>query len=130
MNNDRSLDLTELLSKIHKQAVLVGGPHDGKRAPLPPMIYEGEHPLYLCQPGRPFDQTYYHYRLLGDTTYVYVDHCDTLPGFPHRPDEIEDEQERNVTNRILFAACLLIVVGWSAITVGLIIWYLLSWIFA
>jgi hypothetical protein len=121
---NRSLDLTELLSRIHKQAVLVGGPHDGKRAPLPPIIYDTEHPKYLCQPGRSNDQTWYHYQLETNTTYVYVDHCNTLPGHSHNPDEIPDEQERSIPERWLFAASALVVLLASTIAVGFVIGYL------
>jgi hypothetical protein len=130
VDSNRSLDISELMSRIHKQAVLVGGPHDGKRAPLPPVIWGDEHPRYLCQPGRHHDQTYYHYNLAGDTTYVYVDHCDTLPNFAHRPDEIAEEEERQAGTRMLFLACLAIVVGFTAIIAGLFLRELISWVIA
>lgn len=125
-NENRSLDLTEVLSKIHKQAVLVGGPHDGKRAPLPPLIYGDEHPRYICQPGRPFDETWYHYRHTTDTTYVYTDHCNTLPAWPHNPQETPDEQERSVPERWLFGASATVVLGASALAVGFTLSYILS----
>lgn len=113
--NNHSLDLSDVLSRIHKQAQLVGGPHDGKRAPLPPLIQAGEHPQYLCQPGRFNDQTWYHYQLDHDTVYVYKDHCNTLTGFPHSPEDVEDEQERSTPERWLFAISALVVLGLSAL---------------
>lgn len=125
MDDNRSLDITDLLSRIHRQAVLVGGPHDGKRAPLPPMIY-GEHPQYLCQPGRPGDQTYYHYRLTSDTTYVYVDHCNTLAEGPHNPGDIPDEEERSTSQRILFVAVLTVVLACSGSIMAAIGWAIYS----
>jgi hypothetical protein len=115
MEDNRSLELSDVLSRIHKQAQLVGGPHDGKRAPLPPLIQDGEHPHYLCQPGRYNDQTWYHYQLDHDTVYIYKDHCNTLTDFPHSPDEIKDEQERSIPERWLFAASTLVVLSISGL---------------
>ena len=113
MDDNRSLDLSDVLSRLHKQAQLVGGPHDGKRAPLPPIIHGNEHPQFLCQPGRFNDQTWYHYQLDHDTVYVYQDHCNTLNGNPHSPDETPDELERTVPERWLFAISALTVLAVS-----------------
>lgn len=125
MDDNRSLDLSDILARINKQAVLIGGPHDGTRAPLPPVIYHNEHPQYLCQPGRPHDATYYHYRLTTDTNYVYVDHCETLPGFSHHPDYIEQEQERDAqgSERLLFLCVAAIVCFFSALAMTGVGWF-------
>lgn len=132
MENDinRSLDLSEVLSRIHKQAVLIGGPHDGKRAPLPPLIYDNDHPKYLCQPGRHGDQTWYHYQLSHDTCYIYVDHCDTLPAGPHHPDRIEWEEERDRTKagKLLFLSSAAVIVACSAFAMGNLIGYAIAFV--
>lgn len=82
---NRSLDLSELLSRVSRQAVLQGGPYSGRLAPIPVLAGQ-EYPRFLCQPGFGYDATMYHYVWVYRNIYVYFDHCSTVGQEAHQMD--------------------------------------------
>lgn len=119
--NNRSLDLTGILARIHRQATLFGGPYNEQRAPLP-VQNEVCYPKFLCQPGREGDLTWYHYARAYGNVYVYQDHCYAVS--PHQPpvdgqelcEEVDDS-----TGIAVRAAVITALLGTSAAIMGVII---------
>lgn len=118
MENNHSIDLSDLLARINMFATLRDGPCAGTTVPLPPMLY-GEPPEYVCV-QRLYDQTHYHYVRAFDFYYAYADHCDTYEPWPHHP--WQPDLSNKSRERKLFASVGLIIMIASAIVmIGVII---------
>jgi hypothetical protein len=118
MDDNHSLDLTNLLARINMRVTLKDGPCAGVEVPMPPLLY-GELPEYVCA-QRPYDTTHYHYVLVAGDYYAYADHCDTYSTWPHHP--WQPELSNKARDRKLFASVgLIIIIASAAVMVGLII---------
>jgi hypothetical protein len=95
MQNDdvnRSLDLSEILARSSRQALLQGGPRSGRLSSIPVLVGQ-EWPGYVCQPGLSGDVTMYHYVHVGQNVYQYLDHCSTVGFAAHHNDDLVAEVE-------------------------------------